>query len=166
MPERRLVLLLIGQWSRAFVAVVWMVPVGSFQLQAIQVQGSADRLNCWFQRSIGRSLKSQFPKDTKCVWYLEAPADLQIEINFKNFDLGGSPLSGSSCDASRGWVNITEVREDRTWDPTDTNVLLGPTCGKQTAVSVKGSLGPYVKESSIWPWGHMRSNRVNWINKR
>ena len=126
-----------------------MVPVEPFQLQAIQVQGSADRLKRGSSRSVSRSLKSQFPKDAKCIWYLEAPADLQIEINFKNFDLGGSPLSGSSCDASRGWVNVTEVREDRVWDPKDTNVLLKPTCGKQSAVTVKTSLGPYVKECSI-----------------
>ena len=99
-----------------------------------------------------------------------------IEINFKNFDLGGSPASGSTCDASRGWVDVTEVREDRVWDPADTNVLLEPTCGKQSAVIVKTSLGPYVKDRSILSQnirpetvkktcevksGHLRSFKVN-----
>ena len=125
-----------------------MVQADSFQPQGIQVQGSADD-GSYILRPVRVFLKSPFPKDTNCIWYLEAPADLVIEINFKNFDLGGSPASGSTCDASRGWVNVTEVREDRVWDPADTNVLLEPTCGKQSAVIVKTSLGPYVKDSSI-----------------
>ena len=126
-----------------------MVPADWFQPQGIQVQGSADD-GSYILRPVRVFLESPFPKDTNCIWYLEAPADLVIEINFKNFDLGGSPASGSSCDASRGWVNVTEVREDRVWDPADTNVLLEPTCGKQSAVIVKTSLGPYVKDSSIF----------------
>ena len=139
--------------------------------------GISGRSDLWFFRPVRRFLISPFPKDTSCIWYLEAPADLVIEINFKNFDLGGNPASGSSCDASRGWVNVTEVREDRIWDPADTNVLLEPTCGKQTAVVVKNSLGPYVKDrldftSSIITrlrkvkWGQVRSIRENWAVKR